>query len=122
MSIETQKISEYCARIGRVTSIQTSKVTITYNKKDAYDSHIETLEDWQLFNKIVGTYLGDRSKKDLHINWNINYQFKAVSTEPEKEAIKPYEDDDDIEAEDDENNTSPPTKVSPFCMFEQYNV
>ncbi|KAH0543226.1 hypothetical protein FGG08_002390, partial [Glutinoglossum americanum] len=70
-----------------------------------------TPEDWQLFNEIVGTYLGDRSKKDLHINWIITYQLKAASTEPEKEAIESYEDDDDAEAKDDENNTGPPTKL-----------
>lgn len=116
MSIEAQKTSEHCARIGRVSSIRASKATIVYNKKDACHSHIDNPEDWLLFDEMAGTYLGDKSKKDLHVSWNISYQLKAVSTEPEK-AIEPYEDDDDVETEDDDNNTGeadPSVKVSPL--------
>jgi len=86
MSIEAQKTSEHCARISHISSIRTSKATITYNKKDACHSHIENLEKWRQFDEMAGVYLGDKSKKDLHINWNISYQLEAVSTEPEKEA------------------------------------
>src|SRR5579862_3679662 len=86
MSVEAQKTSEHCARISHISSIRTSKATITYNKKDACHSHIENLEKWRQFDEMAGVYLGDKSKKDLHINWNISYQLEAVSTEPEKEA------------------------------------
>ncbi|KAI9766237.1 MAG: hypothetical protein M1840_006651 [Geoglossum simile] len=122
LSVEAQKTLEHCARLGRVTSIRISKATIVYNKKDACDSHIDNPEEWRLFDEMAGTYLGDKSKKDLHINWNISYQLKVLSTEPEKEAIELYKDDDEAETEDDEKDKDHSKRVGLLYMFNTINI
>ncbi|KAI9866736.1 MAG: hypothetical protein M1813_000678 [Trichoglossum hirsutum] len=99
---EARKTSEYCARIGRVVSIRSSRAKIIYSKKEFCQSDIDDPEDWRLFDELAETYLQDKNKKDIQLSWTITYQLKALSVEPGKEVIELYEDESEANTEDDE--------------------
>jgi hypothetical protein len=121
IGIEAEKTSEYCARLGRdVNTIRISRAAIAYNKKESFESDIDSLEDWRRFDELAGSYLQDRSKKDVQVSWTITRQLKALTVEPEKEAPELHEDESEDDAQDDDEEaekTGSSKKVSSIEAF-----
>ena len=120
MSVEAQKTSEYCARLERDAVTRTSRAKIVYNKKEYFQSDIDSLEDWRLLDELAGTYLQDKSKKDVQLSWVITHRLKALSVEPEKEALEPFEDeseDDPKDYDEEAESARPSEKVGFFEAF-----
>ncbi|KAI9773649.1 MAG: hypothetical protein M1840_006923 [Geoglossum simile] len=106
IAVEAQKTADYCAKIGRDVSTRISTAMIVYNKKESGQSDIETLEDWRLFDDVAASCLQDKSKKDVQLSWVITSQLKALSVELEKEALEPFEDENEDNDEDAEGTRS----------------
>src|SRR5947208_975841 len=64
---EAQKTSDYCIRIGGDINSRSSIAGVTYNKKLAHESDLDGLADWAAFDELVGSFLEDKSKRDVQI-------------------------------------------------------
>ncbi|KAI9771356.1 MAG: hypothetical protein M1840_002326 [Geoglossum simile] len=103
IGIKAEKTSEYCAKLGRnINTIRTSRATIAYNKKDNFESDIDSLEDWRRFDELARSYLQDKSKKDVQMSWTITHQLKALFVKPERDAFELHEDESKDDAQDDD--------------------
>ncbi|KAI9770757.1 MAG: hypothetical protein M1840_003007 [Geoglossum simile] len=104
IAFETQKMSDYCDKQGRDVDTRISMVKMVYNKKECHSADIESLEDWMLVDEFAESYLQDRSKKDVQLDWVITYKLKALSVEPEKKAPEPFEDESEDDAKNDDED------------------
>jgi hypothetical protein len=120
IGIEAQKTSEYCAKLERDVSTRTSAARILYNKKECCESDIDSLEDWRQFDELAGTYLQDKNKKDVQMSWTITRQLKALSMEPEREALEPYEDESEDDPKDDDEEAKTTRSFKKVSSFEAF--